>query len=248
MSQLAVFPPAQGVRCHVPSKCHHCLLLATPGGSNVSVLIFQGRTEALRTKAAHPGLCRSWSSDLCTSPCGCSLAVTCRSHNQQLQALGSPWPLAHWLAEVLSPRGPGQISLGDGSWSERCVPPGPGRQRQCMWKGRPVRRHWRLSLLVSRKAGLLSLSKQGAQIQLLLDRDSRRAWSSELLCRWPGAQRQATRLPAINLPEKNHQGQRSGAERGFRQSQRGKETCYPERKTCPSQPYYIPGSAAFLEA
>lgn len=186
MSQLAVFPPAQGVRCHVPSKCHHCLLLATPGGSNVSVLIFQGRTEAPRTKAAHPGLCRSWSSDLCTSPCGCSLAVTCRSHNQQLQALGSPWPLVQWLAEVLSPRGPGQISLGDGSWSERCVPPGPGRQRQCMRKGRPVRRHWRLSLLVSRKAGLLSLSKQGAQIQLLLDRDSRRAWSSELLCRWPG--------------------------------------------------------------
>lgn len=34
-----------------------------------------------------------------------------------------------------------------------------------------------MSLLVSRKAGLLSLSKQGAQIQLLLDRDSRRAWS-----------------------------------------------------------------------
>lgn len=68
----------------------------------------------------------------------------------------------------------------------------------------------RLLLLVW-KSRVFSLSKLGAQVQLLLHRDSRRTWHAELLCRWSGAQKASNQAAypgdeGIIPPGETHEG------------------------------------------
>lgn len=64
---------------------------------------------------------------------------------------------------------------------------------------------YRLPLLVW-KSRVLSQSKLGAQVQLLLHRDSRRTWIAELLCRWSGAQKTSNQAAYQVMKELSHLG------------------------------------------